>query len=370
MKKTLIVLLYMICITLPIVLRYSATLPRLAGDKSHLTYPHFYLKSFAAGAFQDSISQYEEERNGLRNILVRTNNEINYKLLHKGSGMIVPGKGDYLFSEDYIQAHLGVGADSNKIKEGFLKFDSLYELLQSHHIKLMYVVAAGKASFDREQIEDHYLKQRQAYSNYDIIRRSLPDQPFATIDFQAYFDKIKATSPHALFPKHGLHWSTYGSSVALDSIVKKMQPMLGIRMPYISSEKDIDTIAPRRGAWDADLQECLNLLVPMYIDTLTYRDATFVEEGDGIKKPKVLIVGDSYGLSFNTTRLVQHYFDAGSRVWSYLDRQNTLSPEPEWTPKLSSLNLKEEILKYDIVIFVSTEINYVRMDYGLYDKIK
>ena len=370
MKKALIVLLYMTCVALPIILRYSATLPKLAGDKSLRRYPHFYLKSFSEGAFQDSISRYEEERNGLRNVLIRTNNEINYRLLHKGSGLIVPGKGDYLFSEDYIKAHLGVGADSANIKAGFLKLDSLYELLRSHHIQLMYVVAAGKASFDREQIDDHYRELKQPYSNYDIIKRSLPDCPFPTIDFQAYFDQIKASSPHALFPKHGLHWSTYGSSVALDSIVRKMGPLLDISMPYISKETDIDTTAPRLGAWDADLQECLNLLIPEYVDTLTYRDATFVEQGEHMKKPKVLIVGDSYGLSFNTTRFPQHYFDLDSRVWTYMDKQHTLSAENEWAPSLSTLNLKEEILKYDIVIFVSTEINYGHMDYGLYDKIK
>ena len=141
-------------------------------------------------------------------------------------------------------------------------------------------------------------------------------------------------------------------------------------MPYISKASYERTLILRPDTWDADLQECLNLLIPEYVDTLTYKDATFVEDSTGIKKPKVLIIGDSYGRSFNTTMMVQHYFDPESRIWSYLDHQNTLSPAPEWTPMLKTMDLRKEILKYDIVIFVSTEINYWRMDYGLYDRIK
>ena len=108
---------------------------------------------------------------------------------------------------------------------------------------LILVIAPSKPSYFREFLPNEY-KQTNNKNNYQVISEGIKKQHLNCIDFSNWFNKNKYTSKYPLYPKHGNHWSMYGSWLAADSIIKYIEAKKNIDMPNLVL-KSIKTEQPK-----------------------------------------------------------------------------------------------------------------------------
>lgn len=244
----------------------------------------FTLKKWFSGAYQEQEEKYLNESFGFRALFVRINNQLTFNIFKKAKAKgVIIGKNGYLFEEHYIESYYGedfIGVDSIRHRMERLKY--IQNRLAKMNKTLLMVFAPGKASFYPEFIPDE-LKRVKKITNYEQHLRMAKKMGINYIDFNRYFMDHKRSSPYPLYPKHGIHWSYYGSCLAADSIVKYLERIRKIDMPNITWNK-VEMDNPREN--DYDIGDGLNLLFTLKGEKLAYPVLQF-EHG----KDKTFVVG-------------------------------------------------------------------------------
>jgi len=113
---------------------------------------------------------------------------------------------------------------------------------------------------------------------------------------------------------------------------------------------------------DNDLGDLLNIGYKLPHFNVATPSITFSENLNGKTKPKVLIIGDSYFWNIQNISILDNIFSKYN-FWYY---NNTIYPkkDSEDSSLVSNLNIIEESKKYDIIIFMQTEISYQNMGFG------
>lgn len=122
--------------------------------------------------------------------------------------------------------------------------------------------------------------------------------------------KLKEKTPFPLYPKQGTHWSTYGATLAMDSILNYIRNNFNYNVPQLKI-KEIELPDDWRYG-DYDIGEGMNIMFPMKIDKLAYPKFEF-ENDPTVFRPSVTTIGDSYymtlmALGLNTKAFANHEF--------------------------------------------------------------
>jgi hypothetical protein len=151
------------------------------------------------------------------------------------------------------------------------------------------VFAPGKGSFYPEYIPDKYLEKPGPtnYISYISLARKFG---INNIDFYSYFINNKNKFKYPIFPKYGVHWSSYAECLVADSLIKYIEHTRNIRIPHIYWH-DMKLSSPLFR--DADAEDAMNLIFDLKPDTLAYLHYQF-ESDSGKTRPSALIIADSY----------------------------------------------------------------------------
>jgi hypothetical protein len=186
------------------------------------------------------------------------------------------------------------------------------------------------------------------------------------IDFKSYFEGIKAKKPFNLFPKYGIHWSTYGTAIAADSILSYLDSVSMFEIPKLDWEAYPLTDSLDYAVYAYDVGKGMNLLFRIKQPNLSYVNFNFGSSSEITEKPVVLAVGDSYYKNLQGTK-VPDYFFKDHEFWFY---NIELYPRPaSGTYKVDEFNLKEKIIGKDIIILISTDANLYKFPFGFADDL-
>lgn len=346
----------------------------LNGDFILAEKPGFSFKAWMDGDFQTKSDKYIEEHIGFRNFLVRMINQIDFSLFRTvhAEGVVV-GKKDQMFEFDYIRACTGGDFIGEKIidyKIRKLKF--LQEHLKAEkNIDLILVFEPAKSSFYPEYIPNRYFNDSSNKTNYRYFTRKAQEYDIEYINFNTYYQSLKDKKPYPLYPRYGIHWSTYGMSFIADSMLKYIEALRNIDM----NEVYIDSIevesAPRSA--DFDIGVTLNLLCPLpQKEPLAYPVYRF-EENPAKDKPSVLVIGDSYYWNIFNTMIPKYLFKNEAFWYFYAKVYPDTYYKETW---VKDLNLKAEIEKQDVIFLMVTERflhkfgwNFIEEAYSLYGPV-
>ena len=331
--------------------------------------PVFSWKTWFSGEFQSKFDPALELNIGLHSAFVRVNNQINYSLFNFASAKnVVIGKEGYLFEDGYINSYLGRdGVNEGAVKLKIERAKYVQRELEKRGKHLLILLVPGKASFYSEYIPDRYLSEGKKTSYYDLYSKHLPGSGLNYIDIKGYFLKMKNKTPFPLYPKQGIHWSSYGATLAMDSIINYIKYDLKINLPTMSL-KEIEAPAMWRDT-DYDIGTGMNLIFKLPHNQMGYPKITFETDSNKIK-PNVLTIGDSYywnliGLGLNT------YVFRNNAFW-YYNKIAYVAPYPERPVEQSEV--LAEIKKQDIIILLQTEVYYNNVGMGFvetaYEQLK
>ena len=327
----------------------------------------FTWKSWLNEKFQHDYNKSIEDNVGFRNLLLRLNNQIDYTFFRRTlTKKAIIGKSDCLYEEGYILDYNGqnfVGMDSVQNELGRVKWVQDY-LKNEKNIDLILVFEPGKASFFPEFIPARYHAENKTISNYLYYTQECKLLKINYLDLNAWFLSMKATSKYPLFPKYGVHWSTFGMCLAADTLVKFIETTRGVDMqnPYWKEMNITDELKDV----DFDLELTLNLLFPLPHEKMAYPILAF-ENDAGKIKPRVLTIADSYYWSIYNSKIPEQVFSK-HEFWYY---NRTIYPDI-WGDKavyVDHTKDKEMIEKQDVILVMVTEMNLNRSFFGFFDNL-
>jgi hypothetical protein len=320
--------------------------------------PPLSFYGWSKGHLQEDFEKYITDNISCRDFFVRFFNQCRFSLfrLTNTDGVIV-GTNDILFQTNYIEALNGIDSvNLNKVQSDVVKFKELYFKLKEINKSLILVIAPGKASFFKEYIPEKFLINNDAVSNYNKYERELKSCGVPYFDAKQFLLQKKSKEKYPLFPRSGTHWSGYAITLVMDSLSKFIENETGYNLLNFKSEPGVVTTTEMRFT-DDDIGKAMNLLVPIKNWPMYYPKIVFEKDANR-KRLNLLSIGDSFNQSFfGFYPYFSELFGNDSQYWYY---NRTVSWPDSIADKyidVHTLNLRDEIMKRDVIMVVTTEQN-------------
>ncbi len=335
----------------------------LNGFRRKTQEPELTYASWLSGDYQKESEKYLSENLGFHESLIRMTNQIDYSCFDQthAHGMFI-GQEGYLFDKKHLNAYLGndfVGTD--KIREQLTKLDFIQAQLKPFNKQIILVFVPGKVSFFPEYLPKNTAK-RSVNTNIKTYLNELKSHQIPYIDFYHYFLRQKKKSNYTLFPKLGIHWSTYSSAVASDSIVRYIEHLYRLDLPNsiftgVSKKKAHQT--------DIDLLELLNLMRNPPLPLMDYPSIQF-ESVKQHSKPPVLVIGDSYYWGIHNQNIAHSF--GNYHFWFY---NKEVYPESAYSTVFTNfLDLKEQIAQHDVILILANDASLADFSWGFIEQIE
>lgn len=329
----------------------------LKGDVKPAENIVFDKDDWVSGYYQEEKEKYLNESFGFRNQFVRLNNQLAYSIFGKAkaNGVII-GKENYLYEENYIKAYTGadfLGEDSINHTIARLKFVS--DTLAKLGKQLIVVFAAGKASFYPEYIPDRYLPVKDK-TNYKYLSDGAKAAGLNVIDFNKWFIEQKKTSKYPMYPQYGVHWSTYGTVLAGDSLIRFMEQLRHIDAPELKFD---GVVMKQPHDVDYDIADGMNLLFKFKSFDMAYPNMIAVN-AKGKIKPKVLVISDSFYFGMYGLGIANCFED--SHFW-YYNREVYADDTPKGA-LVEDEDLGEALDKHEVFVIMATEATLRKISWG------
>jgi hypothetical protein len=328
--------------------------PNLVGLVISDEKPKFSWENWFNGTYQSESEDYNNDHWSMKESMVRMNNQFYYKAFNqiRVNGFVI-GKENYIFSEGYIFSAFGDDLIAEeKVKEMMRKARVIQDTLKKKGIDLLFVYAPGKGAYCKEFVEDKYVHPVKM-TNHDQFVAQSKTFGINYLDLYSYFEKLKPTTKHPLFPKFGHHWSYYGECLASDTIIKHIEKLHNCDLPAITWNK-IDVVDSARSR-DADVLKSMNLLKnPEQNMKLAYPEVLF--ETDSLKnRHRVLTISDSYWYGPVYLGVPSACF-AGGQFWYYFNKVIP-SPRPGEKVEVWELDLKKELESNEVIMLLYSDGN-------------
>jgi hypothetical protein len=317
-------------------------------------------------SFQKKYTKFVEDSFGLRDFLIRTNNQLNYSLFRRTeASKVVVGYHDCLYEENYILDYTGINFMGTAYLDELLRRTKLVQdtLKKIKNIDLIVVYEPGKASFYPEYIPEWYLKHKGPLSNMQYLIKRSKETGMTFLDLHSWFLSLKGKSKYPVYTTYGVHWTTYGMFLAGDTLARYIENIRHEDLPDMVW--DDYRVTPNMRDEDFDIEATLNLLFELKHEALCYPEVSY-RSGHGKVKPKLLTVGDSYYWGLLGNHIIDSLF-SGQEYWYY---NQGIWPDiwkPQNIPEV--LNLKDEVLKQDVILVMITEMNTYRAFWNFTDQL-
>lgn len=326
--------------------------------------PVFSMSSWFSGAYQDSCSKFVKENTGFRSNFVLLYNQVDYSLFSVPHAQkIIVGKSGYLYSDEYISAYMGTNFTGKQFCDEKVRLlKKLQDLLWNEYkIFLVVIMTPDKGNFYPEYIPDRYLKQKKENTNYGYSAEKCAEAGINMIDFNRSFCLAKKTSHYPLYPKTGIHWSSYGAVLAADSLLKYLKAKLNIQLPALV----IDSIQTSAVALDIDddIESTMNLIWKLPHPVYGYARYHFSSDSTR-KKPAALFVGDSFYWSWYP-QFIKGAF-SNDDFWFY---NMEAFPESRIKPtQVPQIDIAKAIKRQNIIVLIQVNGAKGNIGYGFIDQ--
>jgi hypothetical protein len=317
----------------------------LNGEIVFTTYQPPTPETFWNGSYQSNTEKSIDVQTALLPLAIRTANQLNYSLFGKYTETVIRTSSDHILQQSYIKAHsTEVNLSQSEIKSWVEEVKAVQQWTEKMGGSFLYILAANKTDV--------------AFGNFGHPRRILNviDSALAANDIP-YFntqDYLLAQPHDRVFTKNGVHWSIYGATLVVDSLINR------INHGEFSIYYEIDTVEMSKVARgsDRDGEELMNLLFPFTNETYEY---PVFRAGVNGKKPVFFVFGDSFAWNFYDAGLYK-FIAAPNSIYRYY---NNTSYDVQMK-KLGNMNIPSNP---DFVWIVATEANLYEAAFGFEHEI-
>ena len=311
---------------------------------------------------QDSLTRWCTEQTGFHKSMIRLNNQLLYSAFGKipVNSLVKGNDGSNFFDKTYIHSYTGVTyIGKERIDATTHQLKVIQDMLDTKGVTLLPLFVVGKASYYPELIPEEFMAKRHETNNYKEYLKAFEEQGIEMIDFNRWFCDRKDNEPHPLYCNLSSHWTVYGATLAMDSLVRYMESKTHQTQAHVTITEFDSTYLMEQ---DDELYRLMNLIFPIKHNTIDQPKFNFTQG----YKPRVLSISDSYWWAIYAWNVALHqnlFADGG--FWFY---NKTVYPKQEPIQTVESLNYKQEIEKQEFVLLVCTEATNQLWPYGFIER--
>lgn len=344
---------FLVLLSAPI-LMYSTGWIKTAQLDGAYTVPEFPPLTFE-NLKNGTIPAVAEERSSLVTTfipdLIRFANTLDYRWFNELDESVIRTESGHLLQQGYVQAFRGTLAfDTLRFQQIGARMHRIQTQLAAWGTPMLVVIAPNKAdwAFPHEVGTSERIHWKMAD---EMKRNGIP-----CIDMHAYFKTLR---DDRIFTKNGIHWSTFGAAVALDTILRKARKESWFQMELHQTAMEQTQTARYR---DNDLERILNIWGTYGNETYFYPTNTFTIAENA---PKIVGIGDSFYWTLYDTEWLQHC-DSSSVFYYYNQRAVDVAMQ-DIAP--SEDDPVKNVQSADLVLWVVTEPNSLRLPFDFDDVI-
>ena len=351
---------------LPLVQTAFAPFPAigLGGAVKPVATSEASLAAWNSGTLQQSIEGRLSKSLGLRDWMIRSDNELRMRAFGSAKRPIVAGDDGWLLEDGYLATKMLARHHAliDELLTRAWNFRLLQNALGKHDVHLAAVISPSKVWTYPELVPSPHSEAMHAmagrYTLPEVLRAGLEVAGARCIDFGQQFREWKQTDASdtpPLFPRGGIHWSNHAAARAAVCIQSEMESVA--RTDFRSLEIERIAQSKRPGGGEDDLVLLANLLDTSRWEEPIGQPVLRAKSGDEGAPMPTLIVGSSFswGLarSFANDRcaeplVVWYYFKS---EWPYIDGKKQSGASLPTKPE----DLKERLLRYKVVLVECNE---------------
>lgn len=344
---------FLVLLAAPVLMYWTGWIKtaKLDGAYTVPEYPPLTFQNLSEGR----IPAIAEERASLVTTfipdLIRFANTVDYRWFDEIDESVIRTESGHLLQQGYVQAFRGTLAfDTMRFQQIGARMHRIQAQLAEWGTPMLVVIAPNKAdwAYPNEQGTSERIHVRMA----DEMRRN----GIPCIDVHAYFKTLR---DDRIFTKNGIHWSTFGAAVALDTLLKKAKKEMWFQMDLQQTDMEQSPTARYR---DNDLERILNIWGTYGSETYFYPTNTYTTVE---KPPKIVGIGDSFYWTLYDTDWLQHC-DSTSVFYYYNQRAVDINMQ-DIDPSID--RPVENVQSADLVLWVVTEPNSLRLPFDFDDVI-
>jgi hypothetical protein len=319
----------------------------LFGDFIPAKKPVFTFHGYFNGEFQSNTEAYLKDNIGFKNFFIRVYNQMLFSLYEKGnSSKGVVGKDQYLYLQSYIDNVSGENyVGQERIETVTDQIGFLQEYFQNQGKMFFTVILPSKASYYKEYIPERFAMHE--HTNYDSYVQSFENSNINYIDLNKYFLSKKNDEEYPIFPKNGVHWTTHAMLCGLDTIFNYIETNSEFQLSNHLERGDIEVGISNDPA-DNDVEMFFNLFFDLPKDDVANIEILF-PDSENMKKPRIMVIGDSYYYKVYNHKIPNHIFDWGG-YWFYNKKSRRYKGDKEFVNKVVDLEPVDLLHEQDIII--------------------
>lgn len=325
--------------------------------------PDFSWKNWWSGTFQQEKAAWLNENYGFRNTLLRLHNQTGYSWWnHAYTNWVIVGKENYLLDSKYINSWQGYDfVGQAVIDDKTRKLKALQHELSKRGNALLVIIAPGKASYFPEYLPDTCKPNKVNTTNYESYVKTFGREQIRTFDVRKWFNILKKQSKYAVFPKCGIHWSTYGTTIVQDSITGFVSTLLERPLPKL--EMDEIVVTDSANTIDADIGKGMNLLWEPKCYPLAYPKFHFPDV-EKFNLPSCLVIGDSYYRTHDPDRFHKTVFNT-TDFYYYNREHHPLGHDPK---SVDTTTAWEQCKSHEVVLLYCVDANLSQLGWGFIEQ--
>ena len=330
---------------------------KLAGfvgqpEKVQLTW-----KTYSEGKFQDYLSDYAKQKGGFREPCIRAYNQCLYSLYKKTTNdNIVFGENGELYLEMYLHEVTGktlkdcYGSEDyfkSRARKDIEKTLVLIDSLRRHNTAFLFVEAPSKTWVYPEYMPHPYCDSIMPFCVQDYYTQLFEENGIPHIDFLSYFKSLKGKTEYPLYSPYGTHWAESTIPFVADSILRKIESLIGQEMPHIVClDENLQT---RYSKQDGELEDLMNLMFPLRKPALP--QPIMALSDTTLRKPNLLVIADSYFIQLQESAFANCFNRCD--YWKYNDE--VITKDIEFKGKVSEyLEAYKTIDEADLIMVINT----------------
>ena len=316
-------------------------------------------KTYYDGTFQNYLTEHAKRNSGFREPCIRIYNQCLFSLFNKPTNnTIVPGIDKEMYLQIYLNEIKGktlkdcYGSEEyfkSKAQKDIEKTLVLMDSLQHHNTAFLFVEAPSKTWVYPEYMPQEYQDSIMSFCVQDYYTQLFKENGIPHIDFLSYFKSLKGRTKYPLYTRYGTHWAESTIPFVADSILRKIESLIGQEMPHIVSvDENLTTSYSKQ---DGEIESLMNLLLPIRKPAVPQPIMRLSDTT--LHKPNILVIADSYFIQLHEST----FADCFNRCdyWKYNDE--IITKDINYLGKvnqyLEAYNVIDEV---DLVMVVTTSV--------------
>ena len=355
----------MLLVPMPALVANPLARSGLGGVEQSSAFPEFTFATLSDGRFQNAFESWFSKQLGLREAMIRTDNQINYSLFHTTRPGTVLGENNFLYEPSYIDAYNGLHSMPQSEMLAFVeRLKELNDSVTARGTRLLVMITPSKAATYPEYLPERRRRDTPRNDTYERFQSLVREKGIPLFDTVPIIRALKIESEYPVFPPGGTHWSKYSACRVGEAFMGTLSSLLERTVPTLHC--DPPTIRRRAVGVDRDLAKLTNLWTDADFEVPLPYPRIRVDRPPDAHGADLLFVGDSFLWPFFEALEQRRSYERRDFLYYYksLDRFRARRRAIPRSPLDRAAIDWAELLKRDAIVLEFNEVNIHEMGYG------